>query len=194
MPLGLSAWEHRFSVDIYGIRDTIEYVTTTLLDPGHCPDYTKVPSPDDPVFRFHKVGFYEEFEVLGYTGMALPVPHAVPAAGFQVASDDTTLFYTGDTGRGLSDAWKHSAPDVLLTEVTFGNDNEELADKIGHLTPQMLSDTLEVFKEENGFLPIIIVSHMNPPWEQAVRSEIKEISSRLGIEIIVSEPDQTIRL
>ncbi len=194
VPFGLSAWEHGFAVDIYGIRDTIDFVTSTLLNTGHCPDYTKVPSPDDPVFRFHRVGFYEEFEVLDYKATALPVPHAVPAAGFQVVSNDTRLFYTGDTGRGLTDAWKHTAPDVLLTEVTYGNDNEGLADEIGHLTPRMLSDTLEVFKEENGFLPIVVVSHMNPPWERAVREEIKEVSNRFGIEIIISEPDQIIRL
>ena len=195
LPLGLALFrggDH--TVDIYGIEDTIDFVVSNLLDTRNCPDFTKVPSADRPAFRFHVVEFHQEFEVLDYTVMAVPVPHAVPAAGFLVSSGGVKLFYTGDTGRGFNDALNHVSPDVLLTEVTYGNDNGSLADELGHLTPALLGEALADFKAELGYLPTVIASHMNPPWEQAVRVELKELSVQLGIDILVSEPELSLNL
>jgi len=122
------------------------------------------------------------------------VPHAVPAAGFQIASDDVKLFYTGDTGRGLGETWSHVSPDVLLTEVTFGNDFEERADLVGHLTPKLLRQVLDKFEKEHGYLPRVIVSHINPPWEKKIRKELSELSAEMGIEFLIGEPDSVIEL
>ena len=182
------------TIDIYGIDDTIDYVRSTLLNTHNAPDFTKVPSPDNPTFRFRTINFYEEFRVLGYDVLALPVPHSVPAAGYQVSDGSVKLFYTGDTGKGLSGVWSHVSPDVLLSEVTYGNENEAHAVEVGHLTPELLGKALDDFKAELGYLPIVLATHINPPWEDAVRSGLKELSKRLGIEIIVSESDMIMKL
>ena len=126
--------------------------------------------------------------------MAVPVPHAVPAAGFQISNGDTRLFYTGDAGKGVSDEWEHVNPNVLLTEVTFGNENEDRAIAAGHLTPAYLADALGRFRDVHGFLPRVIVSHMNPLWEEAVRRELRAVSSDLEIEITVAHADMTVQL
>ena len=47
-------------------------------------------------------------------------------------------------------------PDVLLTEVTFGNQNEELALTIGHLTPRLLGEALNEFKTLHNYLPKVM--------------------------------------
>ena len=140
------------------------------------------------------MNLYEEFTVLGYTVKAVPVPHAVPAAGFQISTGDVKLFYTGDAGKGLDGIWKHVAPDVLLTEVTYGNENEARAIQYGHLTPALLDEALARFKREKGDLPRVLVCHMNPPWESAIRAELTELSKQLGIEITVTHADMTIQL
>ncbi|MDP7510653.1 MAG: MBL fold metallo-hydrolase, partial [Dehalococcoidia bacterium] len=133
-------------------------------------------------------------KVLDYTVMAVPVPHTVPAAGFQIASGDVSLFYTGDTGQGLSDAWEHVAPSTLLTEVTFGNENEAWALKVGHLTPRLLEEALVSFKKERGYLPKVIVTHMNPPWEVQVKSELRRLARKLGVEFLVCRADMRVTL
>ena len=194
VPLGLYARNAEFTVDVYGIQDTIDYLRDHLLNPRLGPDFTQVPSPERPAFRFHVVRFYEEFEVLGCSAVAVPVPHAVPAAAFQIASNDVKLFYTGDTGRGIGEQWSYVSPDVVLTEVTFGNDNEAKANEVGHLTPSLLGEVLDDFKAELGYLPIVIASHIHPPWEEAVRAELKQLSGRLGSKILIAEADQTINL
>lgn len=192
--IGLHARAAGITVDVYGIADTIDYIRSDLLAPPTAPDFTKFPSADKPAIRYHTVEFHREFQVLGYTAEATPVPHAVPAAGFQVIAGDVKLFYTGDAGQGLSAAWQHVKPDVLLSEVTYGNENESKALEVGHMTPRLLGETLSDFKARWGFLPRVIVSHMNPPWEAAVRAELAELSERMGVDIQVAEPDMTFSL
>ena len=109
-------------------------------------------------------------------------------------SGDVRLFYTGDTGQGVTDCWPHVSPNVLLTEVTFGNENESVAHKVGHLTPKLLREALKLFKAEHGRLPKVIVSHMNPPWESAVRAELPAVVEELGLDLTVAQADMTFSL
>lgn len=194
LPLGIAIRNEGVTIDVYAIQDTVEAVTDTLMNGRLFPDFLSSPSEDAPTFRMHSVEFYEPFNVLGYEAIAAPVPHSVPAAGFQVADANVSLFYTGDTGRGLAAAWEHVAPDVLLTEVTFGNENEAGARAAGHLTPKLLMDELDKFHQIHGRMPQIVVSHINPAWEGAVRRELADITKATGQEFIIAEADMTIEL
>lgn len=194
LPLGIAVRNSGVTVDIYAIQDTVDFVTSKLLDGSLFPDFLGFPSKENPVFRMNVVEFNKEFKVLDYTAMAVPVPHAVPAAGFQISSNNTKLFYTGDTGRGLSDNWPDVSPDVLLTEVTFANEMEETADHVGHLTPALLKESLDKFKGHHNYVPRVIISHMNPPWEEKIRQELKQLTKETGIEFQVGDADSVFEL
>jgi len=194
LPLGGALRNVGGTIHIYGIQDTVDAVTDTLMTGRLFPNFLEAPGIDAPKFRMHSVEFYEPFNVLGYEAIAVPVPHSVPAAGFQISDGDVRLFYTGDTGRGLSAAWEHVSPDVLLTEVTFGNENEAGARAAGHLTPDLLMDELGKFREIHGRVPEVIVSHINPAWEDAVRSELAEITEATGQTFTVADADMQIEL
>ena len=194
LPLGLVVRNAEITIDIYAMQDTMEFVSDKLLDGSLYPNFLNTPSPENPTYRLHIVDFYKKFKVLDYTAMAVPVPHSVPAAGFEIVSDSVRLFYTGDTGRGLSDSWQHVSPEVLLTEVTFGNDHEENALFVGHLTPRLLTEELVKFKEVHDYMTRVIVAHMNPPWEAVVRKELKSVADDLGVDILVSRSDMTVTL
>ena len=193
-PLGIAIRGEGAPVVVYGIADTIAAVQDTLMNGRLFPDFTRSPSPEAPTFRMQVVDFYEPFEVLGYTATALPVPHSVPAAGFLIESDDVSLFYTGDAGRGVSAAWEHIAPDALLTEVTFGNANEAAARASGHLTPNLLMGALDEFRQLHGRTPQVLVSHINPAWEAAVRDDLAEITSASGQRFIIAAADMRMDL
>jgi Cft2 family RNA processing exonuclease len=194
LPLGLVLFDRGTAVDAYGIQDTIDYVSTRLLDGSLYPDLVRIPTTENPTLRLHRVDYCRPFQVLGYTVTAIPVPHNVPAAGYQVSSGGTTLFYTGDAGRGLASAWKHVSPRTLLTEITYGEANLQKAIEYGHMTPGLLKEALEEFRREKGYLPRVIVTHMSPPWESAIRQELESVKVALDIEIVVSEADMTINL
>ena len=194
LPLGIAVRNEGVTIDVYAIQDTVDAVTETLMNGRLFPDFLSSPSEEAPTFRMRAVEFYEPFDVLGYEAVAVPVPHSVPAAGFQIADENLRLFYTGDTGRGLGDSWEHVAPDVLLTEVTFGNENEAGARAAGHLTPKLLMDELERFRMIHGRVPQVVVSHINPAWENAVRSELAEITEATGQAFTVADADMHLEL
>ncbi|CAI8015700.1 hypothetical protein GBAR_LOCUS9684 [Geodia barretti] len=178
LPLGIAVRNEGVTIDVYAIQDTVDA-------------FAKRRSPN---LRMHAVKFYEQFKVLGYDAMAVPVPHSVPAAGFQIGDGNVRLFYTGDTGRGLGAAWEHVAPDVLLTEVTFGNENEAGARAAGHLTPKLLMGELDAFSEIHGRTPQVVVSHINPAWEDAVRTELADITAATGQAFTIAEADMSLEL
>ena len=193
LPLfGLTVRDTGVTVELYAISDTAQFISSKILDGSLYPNPLNSPSADNPTLRLNVVEFYQEFDVLGYKVTAVPVPHAVSAAGFQITKGDSRLFYTGDAGEGLSAAWEHVSPGVLLTEVTFGNEDPARAKAAGHLTPKLLGDALKSFSEEKGYLPRVIVSHMNPPWEPAIREELQALSRQLAVEIIISHADMAI--
>ena len=194
LPLGIALRNAGYTIDVYAIQDTVDAVTETLMNGRLFPDFLSSPSEDAPTFRMRAVEFYEPFDVLGYEAVATPVPHSVPAAGFQLDDRSVKLFYTGDTGRGLGDAWEHVAPDALLTEVTFGNENEAGARAAGHLTPNLLMDELSRFDKIHGRVPQVVVSHINPAWEDKVRAELAEITASTGQAFIVANADMSLEL
>ena len=194
LPLGMALREVEEAVEVHAIPDTIDFVGRKLLDGSLYPDFVNPDPPREPSFTLVPVEFYKEFSVLDYTVKAVPVPHAVPAAGYLISSGDVSLFYTGDAGEGVEAAWEHVCPDVLLTECTYGNDGASSATRAGHLTPQRLENALVAFRDRWSRLPRVIVSHMSPPWEPMVRREMVGVEERLGIRIEISSEDMSFAL
>ncbi|MBI3954246.1 MAG: MBL fold metallo-hydrolase [Chloroflexi bacterium] len=194
LPLGLALHNAGGAVDVYGIRDTIEFVSAKLLDGSLYPDLVRIPSVQSPAVRLHTIDYCCEFAVLEYRVKAVPVPHTVPATGYQISSGETSVFYTGDAGRGLAGVWRHISPGALLTEVTYGDGNLSQAIEHGHMTPSLLKEALQALRAEKGQLPRVIVSHMNPPWEDDIRRELAALQLELGVSIVVSQAGMTISL
>ena len=97
------------TVDVYRIKDTLEFVAEKLMDGSLYPPFLEFPSPETPIYSMHEIEPLKDFQVLDYTVKAVPVPYAVPAVGFMISSDDVSVFYTGDAARGVSDAWQHAS-------------------------------------------------------------------------------------
>ena len=55
-------------------------------------------------------------------------------------------------------------------------------------------DELGKFREIHGRVPQVIVSHINPAWEDAVRTELAEITEATGQAFIIAEADMSIDL
>jgi len=138
LPFGLTMRDSGVTVDVYGIKDTLDFVAEKLMEGSLYPPFLEFLSPETPIYSMQEIEPLKDFQVLDYTVKAVPVPYAVPAVGFMISSDDVSVFYTGDAGRGVSDAWQHAAPDVVLTEVTFRNRGEQTAIDSVHMTPAYL--------------------------------------------------------
>lgn len=172
------------SFDVYGLSETLQSIAGRYF-PG-------AGRADGPTPRPVSEG--ETFPIGRHSVRAFRMRHSVPCAGYWVSDGSARLFYTGDTGPGLRDVWSQIEPDALLTEVTYGNDNQEAAVRLGHLTPRLLEAELAEFRQARGYLPRVIVTHMNPPWETAVRREIASMAAGLGTEVTVANAGETLKI
>jgi ribonuclease BN (tRNA processing enzyme) len=182
--LGINFYLQEKTIDIYATRQVLEVISTNLLNDVVYPRYAEKP-PEKPAVRFNTVTPGQEMTVASYTVLPLPVNHAVPTIGYQITTTDgKKVFYTSDTGPGLNDTWRQVSPDLLITEVTGSNQYIDFARQSGHLTPALLQEELESFREINGYLPQIILVHMNPIDERRIKEEIRPVEEFLQTKII----------
>jgi phosphoribosyl 1,2-cyclic phosphodiesterase len=192
--IGWSMTKMKTSLDIY----TSPHVYGILLDYlNHSEvyqDYTQNP-PENPALRIHPIEPGKKVNIAGYEVLPLSVMHAVPTVGLQVTSPEgKKVFYTSDTGLGLADVWRQVSPDVLLIELTLPNAQESYAHVTGHLTPASLQKELVSLKTIKGYLPRVVLVHLDPLIEDQLKKEITAVEKALKIKITFSHEGMDIRV
>lgn len=181
-------------LEIYSTPQAFEVLSTHLLDGKMYPEFLKWPE-EQPAVSFNTIEPYKPINIAGYSVLAVPVPHSVPTIGFQVTSPQgKKLFYTGDTGTGLSDCWEHVSPDLLITEISLPNKMEDRARKAGHLTPQLLKTELMKFRQVKGYLPPTLAVHLNQSLESEIETEVTEVARELEVDITLGQEGMKIHL
>jgi len=182
------------TIDIYSTQPVYNALTTYLLDGKLYPKFLEQPQ-GNPTIKFTLIEPYQTEQIEGYSILAVRVNHAVPTVGYQITSPDgKVVFYTGDTGPGLADCWERVAPQLLITEVTATNKYEEFAKESGHLTPSLLKQELTSFRKLKGYLPQVVVVHMNPDMEGEIETEIATVAKALNSSITLAHEGMQLRL
>ena len=143
------------------------------------PDFTKLPSPGEPVLRRQTLREREAIEFGGVTVLPVPVHHSVPATGFIIHDGATGVVFSGDTGP-TADIWKaaHELKSIraIIVESTFPNRLESLATPAGHYTPAMLQREMEKMPDA----PLWIY-HIKPAHFEETVEELERLGDRLHI-------------
>ncbi|MFC1985555.1 MBL fold metallo-hydrolase [Chloroflexota bacterium] len=169
-----------YTINIYSTLTVYNVLATYLLGSGLYPNFLERPQ-GNPTIKFTVIEPYKAEQIEGYSILAVPVPHSVPAVGYQVTSPDgKVVFYTGDTGPGLANCWKHVSPQLLVIEVTAPNRHEDFGREVGHLTPSLLKQELTVFRELKGYLPQVVLVHMTPFLEKEIEAEVAAVAEDLN--------------
>jgi len=174
------------TVEVYAIQDTIDAVATHIFNGSIYADFTKMPSPSKPALRFHSVGTYKPQTIEGYTVLAFPVHHPVPAVGYQVsARNGKSVLYSGDTGPELPLRWDYIHPELLILDCAGSSRWNGRAAKVGHMTPALLKPVLVEFRQRKGYLPPVILVHMIPLFddEQDIGEKVGELARHLNAKI-----------
>jgi len=165
------------TVDAYSTKETIDAPKRHVFNGVIDPEFTITPSPERPALKFHQIEAYKPQLIVGYTILAFPVHHTVPAVSYQVGSEDgKSLFYSGDTGPGLASRWEHVHPDLLILDCGMSNAWSAQSPKIGHMTPELLKPELIEFRQKKGYLPPIILVHMALVFEDEIKGEVAELA------------------
>jgi phosphoribosyl 1,2-cyclic phosphodiesterase len=177
--IGMNFSLHEATIEIYATQVVHDTLVANLLNGEIYPNFMERP-PEKPAIQFKVVEPGKQEPVSGYSILPVSVNHSVPTVGYQITSTvGKAVFYTSDTGPGLSDCWQKVSPQLLITEITAPSRYEEFAHRSRHLTPRLLRQEMESFRELKGYLPQIILVHMNPMQEKEIKAEIDMVARSL---------------
>jgi Cft2 family RNA processing exonuclease len=163
----------------------LDILSSHLIDGVVYPKFTSEASfLQKATIKLVPVELFKRQKIEGYEVMAVPVRHPLDGVGFEITSGDgKTLFYTGDTGPGLSSVWGNISPQLIISELTWPNSLATAAKDAGHLCPEMLEEELTEFRRINGYLPKVVVIHISPQHEPEIEREVGKVAKLLGISI-----------
>ena len=181
-------------VPIYTTSNVRSAIETYLLNGKLYPKFHETPAAK-PAIDFKLIEPYVPQVIARYEVLAIPVNHPDVTVGYQIRDNKgSAMFYTADTGPGLSHCWQQLSPQVLIIDVTVSNRYDEFAKKTGHLTPALLHEELVKFRELKGYLPRIIAVHMNPSLEKEIKEEVAVVAEVLNASITLASEDMRLAI
>ncbi len=174
---------------IYATSQTFKILSSHLVDGVIYPKFTKkIPFfLEKPSLKFIEIDPFETVNILGYKVLPLPVNHTIISVGFEITSKDgKKIFYTGDTGPGLSALWKHISPNLIILDLTFPNRLENRAINSKHLCPRLLKRELKELQRVMEYFPKVVITHLSPRDEEEIKKEVNEVSKELKIPIDIA--------
>jgi len=186
---------HPEPVSIYCAKRVMGAVRRHLFNNDTWPDFTRIPDHVEPSVRFQEIIAEEPFTISGLSGgdleiTAIPIDHIVPTTGFLLRQGSSSIIFTSDTGP-TERVWQvaNETPDLkaLITECSFPNRLQTVADVSLHLTPKTLAHELGKLKREVE----VLIYHLKPPYLDELRAEL--IATTMPCELKELVQDQTYR-
>ena len=162
-------------VTVYTTKPTIEILKKNLFNWDIWPDFTVIPTPEEPWLRYQEIVVGEVITLGGRKITVLPAIHTVPAVGYQLDSGKSSLVFTGDTGPndGLWEVVnKIENLKFLIIETAFSDKERRLAELALHLCPSMLAEELAKFRRPAD----IYITHLKPSEIELTMQEIEELT------------------
>ena len=180
---------------VIATQKTLEILSSHLIDGVVYPEFTSNASfLQKAILQLVPLEPFKPRNIEGYKVRAVPVQHNLDGVGFEITAGDKTLFYTGDTGPGLSSIWGNISPQLIVTDLTWPNRLASSAKDAGHLCPEMLEEELIEFRRVNKYLPKVTVIHLSPQHESEIEREVRRIAKSLGISIDVAHEGEELVL
>jgi 3',5'-cyclic-nucleotide phosphodiesterase len=161
---------------IAGTKATIAILRKHFFNGLLWPDFSRIPSEEKPAIRYLVLKPEVPTKIAGYTVRAIMVSHTIECCAFVVEGKDGALAYSGDTGP-TDRLWTvlNQTPNLkaMLMEVSFPNEQQELAIVSGHHTPQTLGPEMKKFKAPKD-LPTLLY-HIKPSFQAKVERECAKL-------------------
>jgi ribonuclease BN (tRNA processing enzyme) len=165
-------------VTVYATGPTIAILKKNLFNWDIWPDFTVIPTKEQPFLRYQEVAVGKVIALEGRKITVLPAVHTVPAVGYQLDSGRASLVFTGDTGPNdaLWDVVNRIGNlKYLIIETAFSDKDRELAKLAQHLCPSMLAEELAKLKRPAE----IYITHLKPSEIELTMQEIEELPGDL---------------
>jgi len=167
-------------VQIAAIGEVLETLSEHLLNNKLWPDFTRIPTADNPVLKYRKLALGRESKLCdGLTIKPVRVHHTVPTTGFIIKEGKKAVVYSGDT-RATDNIWKAATLlgkdlKAVFIEASFPNRMQGLADLSGHLTPQGVGAEIKKIK---GYKGPVYVYHVKSQYMMDIEREIEALDRK----------------
>lgn len=167
------------ALTIFASRDVMDLLMKNVFNGVVWPDFSSViaPATGKSVVQYRALAPGKKVVFNGVTLTAVPVDHQIPASGVIIEMGGQGIVFTGDTGP-TQKIWKqtNNTPNVVavVTEASFPNDQQQLADDTAHLTPQTFGDELKKISVDAP----VYASHRKIPFERDIESQIRNLRDR----------------
>jgi ribonuclease BN (tRNA processing enzyme) len=166
-------------VSVYCSKRGLAGVRRHLFNNDTWPDFTRIPNHMYPSVRFQEIEIEQPFVISGLPSgdleiTAIPVNHIVPTTGLLIRQGASSVIFTSDTGP-TERIWEvaNETEDLaaIITECSFPNNLQAVADVSLHLTPASLGAELAKIHCD---APVFLY-HFKPPYLDELRSELAEM-------------------
>jgi cAMP phosphodiesterase len=170
-------WMRASPLVVYGIKEVLDILKAHLFNWKIWPDFTQIPSRDNPYLRLEPVRMGEAVRLGERRIVPVPANHVVPAVGYHVDSGRSSLVFTGDTTTN-DELWavvnRIENLRYIIIETAFCNRERDLAIASKHLCPSMLAEELAKLEREAE----IYITHLKPGEPELIMQEIEECAAR----------------
>ena len=166
-------------VNIRAVPKVIDAIKTHLMNDVIWPDFTRIPTPKNPVLAYKPMKAGTTVAAAGLKIKAIPMNHPVPAVGFVVSDGRSSFIYSADTGPNeklWAEAKKVKNLKGIIVDTSFPNNMDFIAGLSGHFTPAQLHEDLRKAKVRNS-VPIFIY-HIKPVHKKRVIKELNDLGRK----------------
>lgn len=169
--------EPGFSLRIYAIPEVVASMRNHLFNNLTWPDFTSLPNDMTPVLKLIEITPEKPFTINGLTIRAVHVSHIVPTTGFIVEDKNAAFAFSSDTGptqRFWDLVNSTSNLKAVITETSFPNEMQDLANVSGHLTPAALAHELKKLESD---VPVYLYG-FKPKHLKRIRQQVRELGRK----------------
>ena len=158
-------------LNVHALPQTIAALKKNMLNGELWPDYSLLPSADNPYIRFIPLMCGATVQLGDRRITPLPAYHSIPAVGYCLDSGAASFVYSGDT-TDCEEFWsalnRIDNLRYLMIETTFLNAAGHAAAKSGHLCAELLARGLSRLQR-----PVqLLITHLEPGKEERTMAEV----------------------
>ncbi len=165
-------------VKVYSCPEIIETIKSSIFNNKIWPDFTMLPTPENPVLRFCPISPGQPFTAGACTVEAVEVNHSFKALAYLVGEKGHTVVFTGDTGP-VDTLWERvqtvEGLKAVFMECSFPAAQQAMATMTKHLCVADIVPELQKAKLD-PLVPIYLY-HLKPTYAEAIRSEATALQS-----------------
>jgi ribonuclease BN (tRNA processing enzyme) len=164
--------EGRPPIQVHALGATLEALRAHIFNNVIWPDFTRLPSAEQPVLAFHRFDVGDVLTLGARRIEVLSALHTVPACGFAVIPPAGGAWvFTGDTAPNPALWARLNALGVatLVIETAFSDEEYALAELSRHLSPTMLARELAQLENLEAE---VFITHIKPGEVERVMRDI----------------------